>query len=69
MTKLNLTNATWRKSSRSGNGGSGTCVEITSVSTHIAVRDSQNPHGGFLAFSPAQWKDLVRGVKHEEFDL
>jgi hypothetical protein len=35
---MDLTNATWRKSARSGNNG-GDCVEVTAVSVHDGHND------------------------------
>jgi hypothetical protein len=44
----------WRKPARSGSNGN--CVEIAATGTAIAVRDSRDPHGPRLAFTPAQWR-------------
>ncbi|MFV2098709.1 DUF397 domain-containing protein [Micromonospora sp. LOL_014] len=51
---VDLTSATWRKSSRSGNAGA--CVEVaTNLPDVIAVRDSKDTTGPVLTFAPAQW--------------
>ena len=42
----------WRKSSYSG--GDNDCVEIATTGANVAVRDSKNPCGGALSFSPAR---------------
>lgn len=56
---MDLTGARWRKSTRSGNNG-GACVEVADNLTGIvAVRDSKNPDGGTLAFSPNAWRNFV----------
>jgi Domain of unknown function (DUF397) len=58
----------WRKSTRSG--GADNCVEVaTSTDRHIGVRDSKNPDGGILVFSPGEWSAFVEGVRDGEFDL
>jgi Domain of unknown function (DUF397) len=66
-----LMTAIWRKSSRSGSGsgGGGDCIEVAITARLVGIRDSKNPSKGLLAFSPAQWKGLIRGVKNGKFDL
>nr|MDT0657609.1 DUF397 domain-containing protein [Micromonospora sp. DSM 115978] len=44
----------FRKSSRSG--GSGECVEVAAVPGVVRVRDSKDPAGPVLAFSPTAWR-------------
>jgi hypothetical protein len=52
----------WRKSTYSGNGGD--CVEVASGGPDVvAVRDSKDPDGPNLAFTPADWKAFTRTVK------
>ena len=58
----------WRKSSYSGANGSG-CVEVAQVPAVVAVRDSKDPDGPRLAFSPQEWRAFVAGVKAGEFGL
>lgn len=62
-------NAQWTKSSRSGS--SGNCVEYTTDTTDnmVAVRDSKDPDGGILEFSPDSWAAFIAGVKSSQFDL
>lgn len=61
--------AQWRKSSYSGDNG-GNCVEVArNLPAIVAVRDSKDPAGGFLAFSPGEWNALIRRIKSGEFDL
>lgn len=59
---------TWTKSSYSG--GNGACVEVKSPTTHeISVRDSKDPQGPSLAFSPNAWTAFVADVSRGAFDL
>ncbi|MFD0656785.1 DUF397 domain-containing protein [Thermocatellispora tengchongensis] len=58
-----------RKSSHSsGNGGQ--CVEVASnLPGVVAVRDSKDPDGGKLFFSPDEWRAFLAGAKTGKFDL
>ncbi|MEV7968483.1 DUF397 domain-containing protein [Sphaerisporangium sp. NPDC088356] len=73
---MDLSNATWRKSSYTGSNG-GNCVEVAELAgvtdspddtELIAVRDSKNPDGPKLFFTSAEWDAFVNGVKANEFD-
>ncbi|MBO4208741.1 DUF397 domain-containing protein [Micromonospora echinofusca] len=48
-----LATAAWRKSSRSGDQGA--CVEMAAVAQTVAVRDSKDPDGPVLLFTPTAW--------------
>src|SRR5262249_54412522 len=65
---VNLDNAEWRKSTRSG-PSSDNCVEVAFVAGAIAMRDSKDPAGPALVFTPAEWDAFVAGAKDGEFDL
>ncbi|MFV2100131.1 DUF397 domain-containing protein [Micromonospora sp. LOL_024] len=54
-----LAGAFWRKSTRSGGSG-GDCVEVAdNLPDVVAVRDSKDPHGPALAFTPARWSAFL----------
>ncbi|MEV0330305.1 DUF397 domain-containing protein [Micromonospora echinospora] len=58
-----LAGARWRKSARSGDNN-GNCVEVaTNLPDLVAVRDSKDPAGSALSFSPAAWSTFVRATK------
>ncbi|MEU6073542.1 DUF397 domain-containing protein [Micromonospora sp. NPDC047074] len=52
---MNLSDAAWRTSTRSGSSG-GECVEVAdNLPGVVAVRDSKDPAGPALTFTPAAW--------------
>jgi hypothetical protein len=54
--------APWRKSSYSNTGAN--CVEVAKTrSGKVAVRDSRNPAGGALSFSPDEWQVFAAKVQ------
>jgi hypothetical protein len=55
---------TWRKSSRSGNNG-GQCIEVAAPGNLVAVRDSKNPEGHCLAFTPGAWRAFAARIKNQ----
>jgi Domain of unknown function (DUF397) len=59
--------AVWRKSSRSN--GQGQCVEVARLEQAIAVRDSKDPAGPVLTFTPDEWAAFIAGTKDGQFDL
>jgi hypothetical protein len=66
--RVDLSRAQWFKSVRSG-PNCDNCVEVAFVGEAIAVRDSKNPEGPALIFTPAEWDAFVGGAKDGEFDL
>ncbi len=56
----------WRKAQRSTTNGS--CVEIASVAGKIAVRDSKDPGGPVLVYTPNEFSAFLDGAKKGEFD-
>ena len=59
---MDVTPVAWRKSSRSGDNG-GACVEVGTVGSAVAVRDSKHPDGPLLAFTADTWQAFTDQVK------
>ncbi len=61
-----LSGAEWFKSSRSASGKD--CVEVAHLDGGlVGVRDSKNPTGPALVFTPTQWDTFTAGIQNGEF--
>lgn len=54
----------WTKSTFSGTGN---CVEVAVTAQQVMVRDSKNPQGPVLTFTPAEWDCFLVGVHRGQF--
>lgn len=72
----------WLKSTRCGNGNcvevafvqpgrceTDGCVQVKFVDGLVAVRDSKDPQGQALLFTPTEWRAFIDGVRDGQFDL
>ncbi|WP_329433759.1 DUF397 domain-containing protein [Streptomyces sp. NBC_01280] len=63
MRTIDLSDASWRKSSYSNQDG-GACVEVSDdFAVIVPVRDSKVSHGPVLVFPAAGWSSFVSAVK------
>ena len=57
----------WIKSSLSFSNGN--CVEVASLPDGgVGVRDSKDPSGPVLRFTPGEWHAFLGGARNGEFD-
>jgi hypothetical protein len=58
----------WQKSMRSNSGGN--CVEIAILrgGDQIAIRNSRDPDGPVLIYTPAEIDAFIRGVQDGDFN-
>jgi hypothetical protein len=67
MPASDLRGVTWHKSRYSNSQG--TCVEVAGLPNgDIAVRNSRDPDGPALIYTPAEIDAFIRGAKDGEFD-
>ncbi|WP_083982225.1 DUF397 domain-containing protein [Actinomadura hibisca] len=59
---MDLSNATWRKSSRSSDKGDN-CVEITGLQGSVAVRDSKDPEGSNIIVDRQDFRRFADAIK------
>jgi hypothetical protein len=60
-------NAVWVRSSLSFSNGN--CVEVTALpGGSVGVRNSRDPGGPVLAFTPGEWDAFLGGARRGEFD-
>ncbi|WP_433470127.1 DUF397 domain-containing protein [Spirillospora sp. CA-128828] len=52
----------WRKASRS-DGQGGACVELARFPETVAVRDSKDPSGPQLHFTPSAFRAILNDLK------
>ncbi|MFF3072067.1 DUF397 domain-containing protein [Kitasatospora sp. NPDC057936] len=58
--------AEWRKATASNPNDD--CVEVADgISNVIPVRDSKDPHGPALGFSPEAWRAFITGIQAGDF--
>ncbi|MFF3252001.1 MULTISPECIES: DUF397 domain-containing protein [unclassified Streptomyces] len=55
------TRLVWFTSSYSDDQG-GNCVEVATTPQRVHVRDSKDPDGPALSFTPAAWAEFLRDV-------
>jgi Domain of unknown function (DUF397) len=56
----------WLKAQSSG--ANGQCIEIASSPGKIAIRDSKDPDGPILVYTPGEFRAFLDGARKGEFD-
>ncbi|MEV4731727.1 DUF397 domain-containing protein [Saccharopolyspora sp. NPDC049426] len=62
--KYVLSDAAWRKSSRSSDNSY--CVEVAVTDEVVGVRDTKDRESGTLAFSRERWNDFLSGLRNQQ---
>lgn len=58
----------WQRSSFCS-GTDTLCVDVAFEPGEVAVRDSKDPAGPVLRFTPREWEVFLLGVRNAEFDV
>ncbi|MQA15770.1 MAG: DUF397 domain-containing protein [Pseudonocardiaceae bacterium] len=66
--QLDLSRARWQRSSEADGDPDEGHLEVAFVDGYIAMRNSADPGGTVLVFTPAEWDAFVLGAKDGEFD-
>jgi Domain of unknown function (DUF397) len=65
---VDMIHTVWRKSSHSGAPDEG-CLEVADLADGgWVVRNSKDPAGPTLRFTPAEWAVFITGVRDGKFD-
>ena len=56
----------WRKAQRST--ANGACVEVASAAGKVVIRDSKDPYGPVLVYTPDEFSAFLDGARKGEFD-
>jgi len=59
-------NVKWQRARACGTQGN--CVEVADLGDRIIMRDSKDPDGPTLTFTPFEWECFLDGVAKGEFD-
>lgn len=66
LTESERAGLTWLKALSSSHNGA--CVEIAEAAGRIAMRDSKDPDGPILVYTPAEFEAFLGGARNGEFD-
>lgn len=67
VTTAMIQGVTWVKSTLSL--ANGNCVEVSDLpGGRVGVRNSRDPEGPVLRFTPDEWQAFLGGVRNGEFD-
>jgi hypothetical protein len=62
---VEMSGLAWRKTSRSGNGGNGDCVEVAFAESIVAIRDSKNADAGMLTLPRSAWISFLTAGRQQ----
>jgi hypothetical protein len=66
LSEAELQSLAWLKAKSSTNNGQ--CVEIASTADKVAIRDSKDPDGPVLVYTPGEFRAFLEGARNGEFD-
>jgi hypothetical protein len=68
LTEAERDSLAWLKAQQSSNNGA--CIEIASTNDRnkVAIRDSKDPDGPILVYTPLEFSAFLDGARNGEFD-
>jgi uncharacterized protein DUF397 len=66
LSEEELVGLSWVKAQFSNHNGA--CVEIASTPDKVAIRDSKDPGGPILVYTPTEFRAFLDGARNGEFD-
>lgn len=67
LSQDDLLRPNWRKAKRSMSNGN--CVEVALAPGTVAIRDSKDPDGPVLRYSPDSWRSFLCAARTGAYDL
>lgn len=61
--------STWKKSTKSSQSGQCVSWSLDDQPGMVSVRDTKDPNGPILRFTPAEWRAFLDGARKGEADL
>jgi hypothetical protein len=66
LSRVELAQLNWLKARRSSVNGQ--CVEVATAIGKVAIRDSKDPDGPILLYTPTEFKAFLEGARNGSFD-
>jgi Domain of unknown function (DUF397) len=66
LSEAELSQLAWLKAQSSSAGGQ--CVEVAATVGKVAIRDSKDPYGPILVYTPTEFRAFLEGARNGEFD-
>jgi Domain of unknown function (DUF397) len=66
LSEAELSQLIWLKAQ--GSSANGQCVEVAATVGKVAIRDSKDPNGPILVYTPTEFSAFLEGARNGSFD-